>query len=453
MKNLYFFLLAICLTCVSCMETNTRYPRVITPVLIAQGELYGNGQESITKQNLVIRTQEEWDNLLNAMNSVNNVSNSFAETEIDFNSFMVIAVFDEVRGNSGCSINISNIIEYIDKIIVDVHIVTATSGADVMNQPFYIVKIPVIYNNIVFDYNVSDNTEPNDTIPNDISDILNGNKFKLSNNLLNSSDDFFFVKFGETTLEGRTICNTFSANYEVVDNKVNITNFVSTSFEEKDLFSKDFLALFSDSFDYHLQDDNLTVSNATCQMSLENANENEEILFYYYFVNSVFMELDTFQLYLKTVNPISDKSDLIALFQPYNFVVDTAKSYFFDNFGSVAFSNINTASQYKELLKIANNMSNVKYSTPCVKSSGLFMAWTNGIMVSTELSETEIKQILTALYFPAYNLEDKGSYWYITITEIETGFEPLHWTNVLYNLSNFNYATINWTYLQNLINF
>jgi len=157
MKNLYFFLLAICLICISCTETNTRYPRVITPVLIAQGELYGNGQESITKQNLVIRTQEEWDNLLNAMNSVNNVSNSFAETEIDFNSYMVIAVFDEIRGNSGCSINISNIIEYIDKIVVDVHIVTATSGADVMNQPFYIVKIPVIYN-IVFEFNVSNDT-------------------------------------------------------------------------------------------------------------------------------------------------------------------------------------------------------------------------------------------------------------------------------------------------------
>jgi len=175
MKNLYFFLLVVCLISISCTETNTRYPRVIKPILIGQGKLYGNGQEGITEQNLAIRTQVEWNNLLNAMNSVNNVSDSFAETEIDFNSYMVIAVFDEIRGNSGCSINISNIIEYIDKIVVDVHIVTTTSGADVINQPYCILKIPVIYNNIVFDSNISNDTVPSDTI--DIS--LINTKWKL----------------------------------------------------------------------------------------------------------------------------------------------------------------------------------------------------------------------------------------------------------------------------------
>ena len=163
MKNLYFFLLAICLICISCTGTNTRYPQVITPVLIAQGELYGNGQEGITEQNLAIRTQEEWDNLLNAMNSVNNVSNSFAETEIDFNGYMVIAVFDEIRGNGGCNINISNIIEYADSIVVNVQKFVTTNGYDVMNQPFYIAKIPVTNKNIVFKSTVLNGTVQNDT--------------------------------------------------------------------------------------------------------------------------------------------------------------------------------------------------------------------------------------------------------------------------------------------------
>ena len=148
----------ICLICISCTETGSRYPQIITPILIAQGELYGNGEEGIIKQNLVIRTQQEWDNLLNAMNSVNNVSGNFAETEIDFNSYIVIAVFDEIRGNSGCSINIAHIIEYIDSIVVDVHNVTTTSGYDVMNQPYYIVKIPATNKNIVFGCNASNDT-------------------------------------------------------------------------------------------------------------------------------------------------------------------------------------------------------------------------------------------------------------------------------------------------------
>jgi len=227
MKNLYFFLLVVCLICISCTETNTRYPRVITSILIAQSELYGNGQEGITKQNLVIRTQEEWDDLLNAMNSVNNVSNSFAETEIDFNSFMVIAVFDEVRGNSGCSINISNIIEYIDKIVVDVHIVTTTSGADVMNQPYYIVKIPVIYNNIVFDSNMSNDT--NNTL------LVNTN-WKLIGIVDTETDSFtvlepqgcircYTLMFeSDSTLSGRGYSNSLNGRCEIdyVTNNIHV---------------------------------------------------------------------------------------------------------------------------------------------------------------------------------------------------------------------------------------
>ena len=132
--------------------------------MVAQGELYGNGQEGITKQNLVIKTPQEWNDLLNAMNSVNNMSDNFTETDIDFNSYLVIAVFDEVRGNSGCCINIANIIEYADSIVADVHSYIATSGFDVMNQPYYIAKIPVTNKNIVFNYNASNDTILTDTI-------------------------------------------------------------------------------------------------------------------------------------------------------------------------------------------------------------------------------------------------------------------------------------------------
>ncbi|MDN3491936.1 hypothetical protein [Winogradskyella bathintestinalis] len=46
-------------------------------VLIAEGNLYGSGEEGIQKQNLVITSNDDWKALINQMNSVNNVSSSF----------------------------------------------------------------------------------------------------------------------------------------------------------------------------------------------------------------------------------------------------------------------------------------------------------------------------------------------------------------------------------------
>ena len=157
------------------------FPREITPILVAQGELYGNGQEGIAEQNSVIKMQNGWSSLLESMNSVNDVSESFTETDIDFNNCLVIAVFDEVRGNSGCSISIKSITEYADSIVVDVQKVVTVNGADVMNQPFYIAKIPVTNKSIVFEYSVLNDTVPDDTIPTVIINLLGMDTVTIQN--------------------------------------------------------------------------------------------------------------------------------------------------------------------------------------------------------------------------------------------------------------------------------
>ena len=125
--------------------------KVTTPILIGKGELHGNGSEGITKQNLVITNKKAWDNLVDAMNSVNNVSNSFTETDIDFSKYQVIAIFDQLRSSSGYDISITNITEYADSIVVDVnHVIPNGSVLTVMTQPFHIVKIPVSDKSIIF---------------------------------------------------------------------------------------------------------------------------------------------------------------------------------------------------------------------------------------------------------------------------------------------------------------
>lgn len=67
--------------------------------LISDGNLFGDGAEGISKQNLIIQDQDSWVTLINKMDIVNNVSDSFTETAIDFSEFMIIAVFEEVKSN------------------------------------------------------------------------------------------------------------------------------------------------------------------------------------------------------------------------------------------------------------------------------------------------------------------------------------------------------------------
>lgn len=120
-------------------------------VLIGKGNLYGSGSEGIEKQNLIVTSPEEWKDLLNKMNAVNKVSDSFSETDIDFSEYTVIAVFDEVKNSGGHSLNLV-IQETKDKFLVEVLRKSPDGIAtSVMTQPYYIVKVPKSELPIIFE--------------------------------------------------------------------------------------------------------------------------------------------------------------------------------------------------------------------------------------------------------------------------------------------------------------
>lgn len=84
------------------------------------------------------------------MNSVNNVSEIFSETDINFSEYTIIAVFDEIKGNGGhgMELNIISNSENIIAIVTD--LVPEEFATTVMTQPFYIAKIqnsnlPIIF--------------------------------------------------------------------------------------------------------------------------------------------------------------------------------------------------------------------------------------------------------------------------------------------------------------------
>ena len=118
---------------------------------IGQDNLYGNGEENILQQNLTISDTETWNDLLDKMNTVNNESDEFTETDIDFEEFVIIAVFDKIYGHGGYSIDIMRIFENTNTITVKVDHISKGDATLIMTQPFHIVKIPRTDKLIVFE--------------------------------------------------------------------------------------------------------------------------------------------------------------------------------------------------------------------------------------------------------------------------------------------------------------
>lgn len=140
---------SVLLSSFRCTESDS-VTQVIKPILIGQGDLYGSGSENIPKQNIVITDQSIWTDLINAMNTTNKVSDSFTETNIDFNNFQIIAVFDNIKPNGGHSIDITKIIENDNNIIVTVENLHTGNLSSVITQPYHIVKITRSTKDVLF---------------------------------------------------------------------------------------------------------------------------------------------------------------------------------------------------------------------------------------------------------------------------------------------------------------
>ena len=117
--------------------------------IVAQGNL--NGRENIEKSNLIIQDNTSWENLISKMNTIKDVSDKFIETDIDFSRYTIIAVFDEVYGNGGHSIDVITVKENDFDVIVKLDRLLKGNLASVITQPFQIIKIPKTEKQIIFE--------------------------------------------------------------------------------------------------------------------------------------------------------------------------------------------------------------------------------------------------------------------------------------------------------------
>lgn len=121
----------------------------IIPTLIGKGNLMGS--ENIAQQNIVISNEVSWLDLIFQMDTYNSYSSGFTETDIDFETYMLVAVFDQIYGNGGHGLEINSIYENDTEIIIDVEKVNPAGDATcVISQPYYIVKIPKSNKTVVF---------------------------------------------------------------------------------------------------------------------------------------------------------------------------------------------------------------------------------------------------------------------------------------------------------------
>lgn len=126
----------------SCSSNDNFQRQTMETTLIGKGNLTGNGAENIPRQRIVIYNRQDWTALINNMNAANNVTAGFTETNIDFNTFQVIAVFEEIKRNGGHSIDITNVVENESNIAVTVENLLTGGVTSVITQPYHIVKIP-----------------------------------------------------------------------------------------------------------------------------------------------------------------------------------------------------------------------------------------------------------------------------------------------------------------------
>jgi hypothetical protein len=132
---------------------------MINFITVAQGDLYGSGDEGIPQQDIIISTTTEWEKLKTAINSIavleQTTNQYFVEIEIDFNVYQAIAVFDNIHGNGGWSIDVTDVTEYSDKIVVSISNLKKGDITSRVTQPFHIVKIPASNKEIVFEHNIN----------------------------------------------------------------------------------------------------------------------------------------------------------------------------------------------------------------------------------------------------------------------------------------------------------
>ena len=98
------------------------------------------GINNNTSQNLVITSQENWNNSLNYFSD--EAIEEFSEITINFEEYIIVVIITENKPDTGYSVAINKILDSENDINVYSEISNSGNGYTIIVQPFHIVKIP-----------------------------------------------------------------------------------------------------------------------------------------------------------------------------------------------------------------------------------------------------------------------------------------------------------------------
>jgi len=145
MRLILCVFLFVVLGCSSTIQTSkTLKKEEIVFNTISKGTLFGNGIEEILEEKFTIKNEKQWQVFLNKINSVNNVSSSFSEININFSNHIIICVFDTIRNTCGYAIEIERV--FVEKKNLNIVYNKKEPGpmemvTTIITQPYHIVKI------------------------------------------------------------------------------------------------------------------------------------------------------------------------------------------------------------------------------------------------------------------------------------------------------------------------
>ena len=109
-----------------------------------------DGGSPISNSKFVIKNKTDWNKLKTQLGNFH--TDKFKEKDIDFNKYMVIAVFDETRPYIGYSIHIAQIFSTRNRLVITVHNENKGGLGAMQTIPFHIVKVPLIEKPVVFNH-------------------------------------------------------------------------------------------------------------------------------------------------------------------------------------------------------------------------------------------------------------------------------------------------------------
>ncbi len=146
MKTNILFVLFLFLFGCSENDDSGYEPNSIVQIQISQEQLMGN--ENVPQQNIVINDAVAWESLKVSMHDR---VQFFTETQINFDEFIILAVFDKVYPYGGHSIDITSVMEHQSNVVVKVERLLPGGAQAAIGQPYHIVKIPITSKPVIFE--------------------------------------------------------------------------------------------------------------------------------------------------------------------------------------------------------------------------------------------------------------------------------------------------------------